>query len=115
MDPHRRNKVRPSIQLANIAGNLCANHARYRKPHIIRRRWRPPSVAEISSTATVTGPLLDLLTTADRVRVENARERFIIQLRWHANDTASVPQEKAKEGKRSAASICRSGEVEGAP
>ena len=39
------------------------------------------------------GLLLDLLTTADRVRVEDAMERFIFLLRWHADERASVPHE----------------------
>ena len=52
------------------------------------------AIDEISATlaiATVTGLLLDLLTTADRVRVEDAMERFVFLLRWHADQTTSAP------------------------
>jgi len=48
------------------------------------------SVDDISATlaiATVTGLLLDLLTTKDRGRVEKAMERFLILLRSHADET----------------------------
>lgn len=48
------------------------------------------AIDEISATlaiATVTGLLLDLLTTGDRARVEDAMERFVVLLRWHANQT----------------------------
>jgi AcrR family transcriptional regulator len=48
------------------------------------------AVDEISATlaiATVTGLLLDLLTTGERVRVEEAMERFLVLLRRHADET----------------------------
>jgi AcrR family transcriptional regulator len=53
------------------------------------------AVDDISATlaiATVTGLLLDLLTTKDRVRVENAMERFLILLRSHEDETARAPE-----------------------
>lgn len=46
------------------------------------------AVDEISATlaiATVTGLLLDLLTTGERARVESAMDRFLFLLRWHAD------------------------------
>jgi AcrR family transcriptional regulator len=54
------------------------------------------AIDDISATlaiATVTGLLLDLLTTGDRVRVEDAMDRFRFLLRSHADQTApaSVP------------------------
>jgi AcrR family transcriptional regulator len=51
------------------------------------------AVDEVSATlaiATVTGLLLDLLTTGDRARVEGAMERFLLILRRHADETESV-------------------------
>jgi AcrR family transcriptional regulator len=50
------------------------------------------AVDEISATlaiATVTGLLLDLLTTGDRTRVEDALARFLLLLRWHADQMPS--------------------------
>ena len=61
------------------------------------------AVDDISATlaiATVTGLLLDLLTTGDRFRVEVAMERFVFLLRWHADQTASVPRQTIKPGNR---------------
>jgi AcrR family transcriptional regulator len=61
------------------------------------------AVDDISATlaiATVTGLLLDLLTTGDRFRVGVAMERFVFLLRWHADQTASVPQQTIKPGNR---------------
>jgi hypothetical protein len=49
------------------------------------------AIDDISATlaiATVTGLLLDLLTTGDRVRIEDAMERFRFLLRSHADQTA---------------------------
>jgi AcrR family transcriptional regulator len=46
------------------------------------------AVDEISATlaiATVTGLLLDLLTTGDHARVQDAMDRFLYLLRWHAD------------------------------
>lgn len=46
------------------------------------------AVDEISATlaiATITGLVLDLLTTGDSVRVGDAMERFTFLLRWHAD------------------------------
>jgi AcrR family transcriptional regulator len=57
------------------------------------------AVDEISATlaiATVTGLLLDLLTTGDRSRVEEAMERFIFLLRWHADQRPSSPKDSIK-------------------
>jgi hypothetical protein len=54
------------------------------------------AVDDISATlaiATITGLLLDLLTTNDRVRIENAMERFLILLRSHADQTAPAPKQ----------------------
>jgi hypothetical protein len=65
--------------------------------HAIRDWLDEPLAAidDISATlaiATVTGLLLDLLTTGDRVRVEDAMERFLFLHRWHADQTAALPQ-----------------------
>ena len=49
------------------------------------------NVSATLAIATVTGLLLDLLTTGERVRIGDAMERFIFVLRWHADQTASVP------------------------
>jgi AcrR family transcriptional regulator len=57
------------------------------------------AVDELSATlaiAAVTGLLLDLLTTGDRVRVGDAMERFLFMLRSHADETASVRQQTLK-------------------
>jgi AcrR family transcriptional regulator len=51
------------------------------------------AIDDISATlaiATVAGLVLDLLTTGDQIRVEEAMERFLILLRAHA-DQASEP------------------------
>jgi AcrR family transcriptional regulator len=51
------------------------------------------AIDEISATlaiATVTGLLLDLLTTGERARVDDAMERFLILLRRHADETELV-------------------------
>jgi AcrR family transcriptional regulator len=48
------------------------------------------AVDEISATlaiATITGLLLDLLTTGDRVRIQDAMERFLLLLRRHADES----------------------------
>jgi hypothetical protein len=76
------------------------------------------AIDEISATlaiATVTGLLLDLLTTADRVRVEDAMERFIILLRWHADETTSVPQLKLTGAKRARSQSVAGTRIEGSP
>jgi AcrR family transcriptional regulator len=51
------------------------------------------AIDDISATlaiATITGLLLDLLTTGDRVRVDDAMERFRFLLRSHADQTAAA-------------------------
>ena len=51
------------------------------------------AIDDISATlaiATVTGLVLDLLTTGDRVRVEEAMERFLLILRAHADQSATL-------------------------
>ena len=51
------------------------------------------AIDEVSATlaiATATGLLLDLLTTGDRVRIEDAMERFRFLLRSHADQTAPL-------------------------
>ncbi len=51
------------------------------------------AIDDVSATlaiATVTGLVLDLLTTGDRVRVEEAMERFHLILRAHADQSAIV-------------------------
>lgn len=48
---------------------------------------------DVSATlviATVSGLVLDLLTTGDRVRVEEAMERFLFLLRSHADQMAAA-------------------------
>jgi AcrR family transcriptional regulator len=53
------------------------------------------AVDDVSATlaiATVTGLVLDLLTTGDRDRVEDAMERFLVMLRSHADQTATASQ-----------------------
>jgi AcrR family transcriptional regulator len=88
--------------------------------HAIRDWLDEPLAAidEISATlaiATVTGLLLDLLTTADRVRVEDAMERFISLLRRHADETTSVPQQKVKGVKRGRSQSVAGTSIEGSP
>jgi AcrR family transcriptional regulator len=73
--------------------------------HAVRDWLDEPMAAidDVSATlaiATVTGLLLDLLTTGDRVRVEDAMERFIFVLRWHADQVGSVPYQSIKGTKR---------------
>lgn len=63
--------------------------------HAVRDWLEEPlaAVDETSATlaiATVTGLLLDLLTTGDRNRVEDAMERFTSMLRWHADQTRAL-------------------------
>ena len=48
--------------------------------------------------AIVTGLVLDLLTTGDRVRVEDAMERFLFMLRSHADQSAAAPHPTIKQG-----------------
>ena len=51
------------------------------------------AIDEVSATlaiATVTGLMLDLLTTGDRVRVESAMERFLLLIRQHADEAVSA-------------------------
>jgi hypothetical protein len=60
--------------------------------HAIRDWLDEPlaAVDEISATlaiATITGLLLDLLTTGERARIEDAMERFRLLLRRHADQT----------------------------
>ncbi|MGO8861409.1 MAG: TetR/AcrR family transcriptional regulator [Acidimicrobiales bacterium] len=64
------------------------------------------AVDEISATlaiATVTGLLLDLLTTGDRIRIEDAMERFVFLIRWHADQSVSVPQQTIQDGSQTRA------------
>jgi AcrR family transcriptional regulator len=62
--------------------------------------WLDEPMAAVDDTsatlaiATVTGLLLDLLTTKDRVRIENAMERFLILLRSHADQ--ATPRVRTK-------------------
>ena len=61
------------------------------------------AIDDISATlaiATVTGLVLDLLTTGDRVRVEDAMERFLFLLRSHADQSATASQPTIKSGIR---------------
>jgi hypothetical protein len=54
------------------------------------------AIDEISATlaiATVTGLVLDLLTTGERGRVEDAMERFLFLIRWHADQIVSLPKQ----------------------
>ena len=88
--------------------------------HAIRDWLDEPLAAidEISATlaiATITGLLLDLLTTADRFRVEDAMERFIFLLRWHADEAASVPQQKVRGGEGALSQSLAGTSVEGSP
>ena len=45
-------------------------------------------VSATLAIAAVTGLMLDLLTTGDRVRVESAMSRFLLLLRQHADEAA---------------------------
>jgi AcrR family transcriptional regulator len=59
--------------------------------HAVRDWLEEPlaAVDEISATlaiATITGLVLDLLTTGDRDRIEGAVDRFLHLLRWHADN-----------------------------
>jgi AcrR family transcriptional regulator len=61
--------------------------------HAVRDWLDEPLAAidEVSATlaiATVTGLVLDLLTTGDRRRVEEAMDRFLFLIRWHADQVA---------------------------
>jgi AcrR family transcriptional regulator len=64
------------------------------------RDWLDEPLAAIDDTsatlaiATVTGLVLDLLTTGDRVRVEDAMERFSFLLRSHADQSVTPSQER---------------------
>jgi hypothetical protein len=54
------------------------------------------AIDDVSATlaiATVTGLLLDLLTTGERVRVEDAMQRFLFLLRSHADMIAGASQQ----------------------
>lgn len=71
--------------------------------HAIRDWLDEPLAAidEVSATlaiATVTGLLLDLLTTGDRARTEDAMERFVLLIRWHADQTGLTPSHSAEAG-----------------
>jgi hypothetical protein len=58
------------------------------------------AIDDISATlaiGTVTGLVLDLLTTGDRVRVEDAMERFLFLLRSHA-DLSAAPSHRDSKG-----------------
>lgn len=62
------------------------------------------AVDEISATlaiATVSGLMLDLLTTGDSARVDDAFERFTFLLRWHADQMSSSPEESIEGAVRS--------------
>jgi hypothetical protein len=51
------------------------------------------AIDDVSATlaiATITGLVLDLLTTGDRVRVEDAMQRFLFILRSHADQSATT-------------------------
>jgi AcrR family transcriptional regulator len=57
------------------------------------------AIDDISATlaiATVTGLVLDLLTTGDQVRVEDAMERFLFLLRAHADQNATATHQAIK-------------------
>lgn len=57
------------------------------------------AIDDVSATlaiATVTGLVLDLLTTGDQNRVENAMERFLILLRAHADQSTASSQPTTK-------------------
>jgi hypothetical protein len=59
------------------------------------------AVDDISATlaiATVTGLVLDLLTTGDRIRVEDAMERFLFILRSHADQSATASKPTIDRG-----------------
>jgi AcrR family transcriptional regulator len=69
--------------------------------HAIRDWLDEPlaAVDEISATlaiATVTGLLLDLLTTGERVRVEKAMERFLFLLRRHADEFEAMSKQTTR-------------------
>ena len=71
--------------------------------HAVRDWLDEPLAAidEVSATlaiATVTGLLLDLLTTGDRARTEDAMERFVFLIRWHADQTRLTPSHSAEAG-----------------
>ena len=61
------------------------------------------AIDDVSATlaiATVTGLVLDLLTTGDRVRIEDAMERFLFLLRSHADQSATASLATMKTGTR---------------
>jgi AcrR family transcriptional regulator len=58
------------------------------------------AIDDVSATlaiATVTGLVLDLLTTGDRDRVENAMERFLLILRAHADQQATASRKRPRQ------------------
>jgi hypothetical protein len=83
--------------------------------HAIRDWLDEPLAAidDVSATlaiATVTGLVLDLLTTGDRPRVEEAMERFLLILRAHADVSATVSQQKTEAPDVGDSKPIRSGE-----
>lgn len=61
------------------------------------------AIDDVSATlaiATVTGLVLDLLTTGDQVRVEEAMERFVFLLRSHADRSASASRPTTNDSMR---------------
>ena len=61
------------------------------------------AIDDLSATlaiATVTGLVLDLLTTGDRTRVEGAMERFLLILRAHADQNATASPQTTRAGSR---------------
>jgi AcrR family transcriptional regulator len=94
----------PLMRLFFEAYGLALRHPdRYRDfiDHAIRDWLDEPLAAidDISATlaiATVTGLVLDLLTTGDQTRVEGAMERFLLILRAHADQSAAISQPSTK-------------------
>lgn len=101
-DPDQGPLMRLFFEAYGLALRQPDRYADFLK-HAVRDWLDEPLAAidEISATlaiATVTGLLLDLLTTGDRVRIEGAMGRFVFLLRGHADHTASVPQQTTKHG-----------------
>jgi AcrR family transcriptional regulator len=88
----------PLMRLFFEAYGLALRHPdryRYFLDHAIQDWLDEPLAAidDVSATlaiATITGLVLDLLTTGDRDRVEQAMERFLGLLRRHADESATA-------------------------
>jgi AcrR family transcriptional regulator len=96
----------PLMRLFFETYGLALRHP-YRYPDFIEHAiqdWLAEPLAaidDVSATlaiATVTGLVLDLLTTGDQVRVEEAMERFLFLLHSHADQSTTAAQPTIEAG-----------------